>query len=73
MEQVTVEDPYLREPWQREVLCRLLDYLAHAGATRVWIRTMVGDGGDAGNEEREELLAHRPHDYSFADNQDKYT
>jgi hypothetical protein len=25
------------------------------------------------DEEREELFAHRPHDYSFADNQDKYT
>jgi hypothetical protein len=25
------------------------------------------------DEEREELVAHRPHDYSFADNQDKYT
>ena len=25
------------------------------------------------DEEREEQLTHRPHDYSFADNQDKYT
>ena len=25
------------------------------------------------DEEREELFAHRPYDYSFADNQDKYT